>query len=155
MTPELHQRIGKLYSAALELEPSQRAAFLGAACAGDNILREQVESLLALDDDAKDFMEFPALELAAGLIAQEPEHSIRTGTRLGPYEIVSSLGKGGMGEVYRARDTKLRREVAVKILPKEFAQDQERVGRFQRESELLAALNHPNLAAIYGVEETG
>jgi eukaryotic-like serine/threonine-protein kinase len=80
--------------------------------------------------------------------------TLAAGARLGVYEIVAALGAGGMGEVYRARDTKLRREVAIKIMPETFAADPDRVARFQREAELLAALNHPNIAAIYGVEET-
>src|SRR5262245_35197930 len=75
------------------------------------------------------------------------------GTQFGPHEIISLLGKGGMGEVYRARDTKLKREVAIKILPDEFSRDPARVSRFQRESEVLASLNHPNIAAIYDVQE--
>src|SRR5258705_7435753 len=76
------------------------------------------------------------------------------GSRLGVYEIVDALGAGGMGEVYRARDTKLRREVAIKILPEAFAADPDRIARFQREAELLATLNHPNVACVYGVEES-
>ena len=79
---------------------------------------------------------------------------VTTGTRLGPYEIVSSLGSGGMGEVYRARDLKLGREVALKILPETFAADAERLARFQREAQVLASLNHPNIGAIYGLEDT-
>jgi serine/threonine protein kinase len=79
--------------------------------------------------------------------------SVDVGTRLGSLEIIALLGKGGMGEVYRARDTKLKREVAIKILPDEFARDPERVIRFQREAEVLASLNHPNIAGIYDVEE--
>src|SRR5499427_988065 len=76
------------------------------------------------------------------------------GTRLGSYELSALLGVGGMGEVYRARDTKLKREVAVKILPDEFSRDGDRVSRFQREAEVLASLNHPNIAQIYGLEES-
>src|SRR5262252_4931822 len=76
------------------------------------------------------------------------------GTRLGPYEIVALLGAGGMGEVYRARDTKLARDVAIKILPTAFADDPERLARFEREARLLASLNHPHIAQIYGVEES-
>src|SRR5216684_6642122 len=75
------------------------------------------------------------------------------GTLLGPYEILAPLGAGGMGEVYRARDTKLKRDVALKVLPPAFANDPDRMARFQREAEMLAALNHPNIAHIYGVEE--
>src|SRR5262244_1544905 len=79
--------------------------------------------------------------------------SIDVGTRLGSLEITALLGKGGMGEVYRARDTKLKRDVAIKILPNEFSRDAGRVSRFQREAEVLASLNHPNIAAIYDVQE--
>src|SRR5437870_8841715 len=79
--------------------------------------------------------------------------SITPGTRIGSYEITTPLGKGGMGEVYRARDMKLKREVAIKILPDEFSRDKDRLSRFQREAEVLASLNHPNIAAIYDIEE--
>src|SRR5215472_15700748 len=79
--------------------------------------------------------------------------ALSIGTRLGFHEITALLGKGGMGEVYRARDLKLKREVAIKILPEEFSQDSDRVNRFQREAEVLASLNHPNIAGIYDVEE--
>ena len=78
--------------------------------------------------------------------------ALSTGMRLGPYEILSAIGAGGMGEVYRARDTSLKRDVALKILPESFATDAERLARFQREAEVLASLNHPNIAAIYGFE---
>src|SRR6059036_3562908 len=79
--------------------------------------------------------------------------ALSVGTRLGPYEILAPIGAGGMGEVYRALDTKLRREVAVKVLPPAFAQSSERLARFKREAQVLASLNHPNIAAIYGLEE--
>src|SRR5262245_58987805 len=79
--------------------------------------------------------------------------SLAGGTRLGPYEITAAIGAGGMGEVYRARDTRLKRDVALKILPESFATDPERLARFQREAEVLASLNHPNIAAIHGLEE--
>src|SRR5262245_62052473 len=78
---------------------------------------------------------------------------VAIGSRLGPYEILSAIGAGGMGEVYRARDTRLKREVALKILPESFATDPDRLARFQREAEVLASLNHPNIAAIHGLEE--
>src|SRR5713101_3275171 len=75
------------------------------------------------------------------------------GARLGPYEVLAALGAGGMGEVYRARDTRLKRDVAIKVLPEAFAQDPDRLARFKREAELLATLNHPNIAAVYGIEQ--
>src|SRR5512136_1636707 len=78
---------------------------------------------------------------------------IPIGTKLGSHEITALLGKGGMGEVYRARDLKLKREVAIKILPDEFSRDSDRTSRFQREAEVLASLNHPNIAAIYDLQE--
>src|SRR5271156_7239230 len=78
---------------------------------------------------------------------------IPSGTKLGSYEIAGSIGAGGMGEVYRAKDTKLGRDVAIKVLPEAFAHDADRLSRFQREAKMLAALNHPNIAAIYGLEE--
>src|ERR1700726_4931030 len=78
-----------------------------------------------------------------------------SGTKLGPYEILSPLGAGGMGEVYRARDTKLGRDVAIKVLPEAFAQDADRMARFRREARVLASLNHPNIASIYGLEDSG
>src|SRR5213075_3014077 len=81
--------------------------------------------------------------------------SLTPGTSLGPYEIVVAIGAGGMGEVYRARDTKLNRDVALKILPEAFTSDADRLARFRREAQVLASLNHPNIAAIYGFEDSG
>src|SRR5258705_3516265 len=81
--------------------------------------------------------------------------SLAAGTRLGPYEILSALGAGGMGEVYRAHDTKLGRDVALKVIPDTFALDPDRLARFQREAKVLASLNHPHIAAIYGIEDSG
>src|SRR5450432_3744701 len=80
--------------------------------------------------------------------------SLAPGARLGPYQILAPIGAGGMGEVYRAKDTKLRREIALKVLPDSFASDPARMARFQREAQVLASLNHPNIAAIYGLEES-
>ena len=81
--------------------------------------------------------------------------SLTKGSRIGPYEIVGSLGAGGMGEVYRARDSKLNRDVAIKVLPESFAHDPDRLARFEREAQVLAALNHPNIAHIHGLEKSG
>src|SRR6266852_2480097 len=79
---------------------------------------------------------------------------LAAGTRFGPYEILASIGSGGMGEVYRSRDTKLGRDVAIKVLPESFAHDAERMARFQREAQVLASLNHPHIATIHGLEES-
>src|SRR5262245_30941993 len=80
--------------------------------------------------------------------------SVTTGARIGAYELLAPIGRGGMGEVYRARDTRLKRDVALKILPESFANDSDRLARFQREAEVLASLNHPHIAQIYGIEES-
>jgi serine/threonine protein kinase len=144
-------RVEELYHAALERAPSERSAFLRAACAGNDPLRQEVESLLA-EGSSEDFLGTSALEVAGREMAQSREALI--GRRIGPYQIVSLLGSGGMGEVYRARDTKLERDVAIKVLPSAVAHDADRVTRFTREARLLAALNHPHIAAIYGLEES-
>jgi eukaryotic-like serine/threonine-protein kinase len=81
--------------------------------------------------------------------------ALTPGTRLGVYDIIAPLGAGGMGQVFRATDTKLKRQVAIKVLPSSLAADADRLARFQREAEVLASLNHPNIAAIYGLEESG
>src|SRR5579863_1296879 len=81
--------------------------------------------------------------------------ALAPGTRLGSYEVVAQIGAGGMGEVYRAHDTKLGRDVAIKVLPEAFAHDADRLSRFQREAKMLASLNHPNIATIHGLEQSG
>ena len=111
-----------------------------------------MESLLAHQQEAEDFIEAPALEVAAQGLAEDQAQSL-IGGQLGSYKILSLLGEGGMGKVYRAQDTKLEREVAVKALPPEFSREPQRLARFEREAKLLASLNHPNIAAIYGLEE--
>ena len=84
----------------------------------------------------------------------QPRMVLTSGDRVGPYEILSAIGAGGMGEVYRARDSKLARDVALKVLPEAFARDAERMARFQREAKVLASLNHPNIATIHGLEDS-
>jgi eukaryotic-like serine/threonine-protein kinase len=152
MTPERWQQIERLYHSALEREESQRAAYLNAACAGDESLVKEVESLLAQDKGAQGFLEAPAIEVAAKILNDDRERSL-LGRQMGCYQILSLLGAGGMGEVYLAHDSKLRRDVAIKVLPAAFVHDSERLSRFQREARMLAALNHPNIATIYGLEQ--
>jgi len=153
MTPERWQQVERLYNAALEREASQRAAFLTQACRGDDELRHEVESLLAQDGGAS-LLEKPALEVAAKALGGDGGPSL-LGRQIGGYQVISLLGAGGMGEVYEARDSKLGRKVALKILPATFANDAERLARFQREARMLAALNHPNIATIHGLEQSG
>src|SRR3954454_18534077 len=147
MDPERWRRVTELFHAILAREPEERQAFLDAACGEDIDLRCQIESLLAKEEEAENFLETPALGETTGT-------AIPPGRQFGPYRIVSPLGAGSMGEVYRAYDCKLDREVAVKTLPAEFARDPERLARFRREARTLASLNHPNIAAIYGLEES-
>jgi serine/threonine protein kinase/Tol biopolymer transport system component len=146
-----HQ-IEHLYNQALEIEESKRTSFLREACAADDDLRRELEGLLAEERPAAGFLEKPALrEIAHEFEAAEGASWV--GRQIGNYEFVSLAGAGGMGEVYRSRDTRLKREVAIKVLPGEFSRDPDRVSRFQREAQLLASLNHPNIAAIYNLEE--
>jgi eukaryotic-like serine/threonine-protein kinase len=145
------QEISGLYRAALELPADERAAFLK-TCADEDLQRE-VLALLADESRLGDFLENPALEVAGRLRTKGKTSLI--GAQLGFYHIVSELGRGGMGEVFRAKDQKLGRDVAIKVLHEEFAKDADRVSRFRREAKLLASLNHPNIAAIYGLEESG
>ena len=143
-------KVEALFHAALEHEPEARQAFLDVACGGDIDLRRQVELLLAKGEEAGNFLETPAMEDPTITVAAAES---LLGRQFGSYRIVSPLGAGGMGEVYRAHDSKLGRDVAVKTLPAEFARDPERLARFRREARTLASLNHPNIAAIYGLEK--
>ncbi len=154
MTPEHWQRIKELFLAVLEREPGERAAFLDEACAGDAEAREEVASLLAAHEKEGEFIDAPAAVLAARLAA-ETEGGFEVGRRVGSYEIVSTLGEGGMGKVYLARDTRLGRNVALKLLPASFTCDGERVRRFEQEARAASALNHPNILTIHEIGEEG
>src|SRR5262247_3249909 len=148
MKPERWHKIEKLYHSALEREADQRTAFLAEACAGDDSLRREVESLLTHQSKAEYLMETPVMEVAAKAIAEDSTTSI-VGRNLGHYQILSLLGKGGMGEVYRARDTRLSREVAIKILPAAFAANTDRLRRFEQEARAAGILNHPNILTVH------
>ncbi len=157
MKPEQWQQVERLYHAALELAPDERSRFIAAACAGDEALHREVESLLECDDQVGLFLEKPAKEVLAGQIASyyAPASPLLAGQKINDYEIRSLLGAGGMGEVYLARDLKLGRDVAIKLMPDYLARDPERVRRFEREARILAALDHPNIAHIYAREQNG
>ena len=145
------RRVEALYHEMLARPAHERAAAIVAACPGDPSLAAEVQSLLDQPESAVGFLAAPAMEVAAGLVSKID--SPLTGKRVGVFELQELLGVGGMGEVYRAHDTKLGRDVAIKVLPAAVASDPERMARFRREARVLAALNHPNIAAIYGLEE--
>jgi serine/threonine protein kinase len=148
-------RIKEIFHAALAQAPDDRAAFLRDACAGDEALRQEVASLLAAHAEAGSFAERAAID-ALGSGDSSPTArdvpALAAGAELGPYRILGPLDAGGMGEVYRALDTRLHRDVAVKVLPRALSDDPERVARLEREARLLAALNHPHIATIHGLE---
>jgi eukaryotic-like serine/threonine-protein kinase len=151
LPPDDRQRLKEVFADARALPASDRQAYLSAACVGNEALRQEIESLLASDERAKSFLESPAVVWGDG--PPHPASLMLEGRRLGAYQVQALLGAGGMGEVYRARDTKLQRDVALKFLPQAFTSDPARLSRFEGEARMLAALNHPNIGAIYGFEE--
>src|SRR5262245_12020844 len=134
MKPERWQKVDQIFQATLQHRDEQKA-FLDESCRGDEELRREVESLLAQQSDANEFMEEPAMAVVAKDLADQGKTAL-LGRNIGPYKITSLLGSGGMGDVFRAKDTNLRRDVAIKILPSEFRTDPDRVGRFTREARL-------------------
>ncbi|HMF96420.1 MAG TPA: serine/threonine-protein kinase [Vicinamibacterales bacterium] len=162
---ERWERIKQLFQAALDRPPTDRPGFLGDECGGDLGVQAEVESLLEAHASAGSFAARPAVDLlsrsepfesasvADGIVV--PPSAFAPGERLGPYRVLSRLGSGGMGDVYRALDSTLGREVAIKVLPAMFTTDADRLARFDREARVLAALNHPHIGAIYGLENVG
>lgn len=140
MTPERWQKVRDVLEQALELAPEKRGRFLDVACSSDRTLRSEVESLLSADGKAPaGFLDSPLSSAAV----------LSPGTRLGDYEIVSQIGSGGMGMVYQARDLRLSRFVAIKVLREHLSPDENRLRRFEQEAQATAALNHPNILAVY------
>lgn len=150
MTPERFAQISQLYGETAELTPEARAAYLAKACVGDEKLRREVESLLAEEDLVGDFMGAPALKDAAALVTSEAPGTL-IGRQLGHYQLISFIGAGGMGEVYAARDTRIGRKVAVKLLPAAVARYADRLRRFEQETRAVGMLNHPNILTIHDV----
>jgi eukaryotic-like serine/threonine-protein kinase len=150
MTPERWKKLDALFHEALKFQGEARAALLAKACGTDEQLREEAERLIAADERQSSFIDLPIFEQSA-----EPANDDRikspVGRCIGPYQIISQLGRGGMGEVYRAQDTRLGREVAVKLLPAAFSTDQERLRRFEQEARAAGMLNHPNVLTIYDI----
>ncbi len=150
MTPADWQQVKHLFHAALERQPAERESFLDEACSGNAGLRCEVQALIQSHEKEGRFIDEPAYELAADLIVSQPP-GIAAGQSLGAYRIVSILGRGGMGEVYLAEDTRLGRKVALKFLPASYNNDLDRLRRFEREARAASALNHPNILTIYEV----
>ena len=151
MTPERWKQIEALYHDARALPAADRSGYLSSASAGDEQLQREVERLLSQPPSNEGWLAGHARDVAGGL----ETHPALVNKTLGSYEMQALIGVGGMGEVYRARDLKLGREVAIKVLPSAFTSDPGRLARFDREARMLAALNHPNICAIYGFEHAG
>src|SRR5688572_28887274 len=152
-TPEDWQRAKEIFEEALARPGAERDTFLDQACDGDQSLRQEVESLLKSYGEAESFMEAPAVHSAANSLAGD-ENKLSVGQRISHYEILALLGEGGMGEVYLARDSKLDRKVAIKILPRYFAMEAGRLQRFRHEARTASTLNHPHICVIHEISET-
>jgi predicted ATPase len=152
MSSERWERTKEILEQALRLAPEERQAYLDSACGADADLRSEVESLIASHEEAgSQFLDAAAPEV----LQLAPPRALTSGTKLGQYEIVELLGSGGFGEVYRARDTRLDRNVAIKILPAAFSADSERLHRFEQEARSASALNHPNIITIHELGHDG
>jgi serine/threonine-protein kinase len=147
MTPERWQQVKQIFQSAIERQPGERDGFISQACANDPELRSEVESLISSHNQAGDSVEELATQLAAQMVTDDRDASL-IGRTFGPYRIISSIGKGGMGEVYLAQDSRLSRRVALKLLRKEFTKDEDRLRRFKQESRAASSLNHPNIVTV-------
>src|SRR6266545_1114658 len=153
MTPERWQKVEAVLQAALDLSATERGALLAETCSEDPDLQREAMSLLQAYDAAGDFLEQSALEQDA-LVILEHDQITPIAREIGPYKIIERLGRGGMGEVYLAKDQRLDRSVALKVLPSYFVSDEARLRRFQIEARAASALNHSNILTIYEVGES-
>jgi len=142
------QKVREIFDSALLRQPNERRRFVNEVCGDDQTLRAEVESLLSSHDGAESFMERPAVAEVAHMIEIGPT-KLEAGKCFGHYEIIKQIGAGGMGVVYLARDKKLDRNVAIKILSEEVSQDESNLQRFVSEAKAASALNHPNILTIY------
>src|SRR6059036_2173562 len=154
MKAERWKQVNDLFQSAVERAPGEQAAFLDQACHGDEGLRREVESLLTSYERAENFIESPAFEVAPELLANDTAGAL-VGQLIGHYRIESLLGVGGMGEVYLARDERLGREVALKILPERLTADETQLSRFEHEARTASALNHPNILTVHEIGVDG
>jgi eukaryotic-like serine/threonine-protein kinase len=152
MDTERWAKIDRLLDEAMDRDQQSRAAFLDEACLGDEELRREVESLLKAHSRSEPFLSAPAIDVAARHLARE-KHISLVGKQFGSYQVLSTLGAGGMGEVYLARDERLGRKLALKLLPRRFTMEADRVRRFEKEARAASALNHPNIITIYDMGE--
>jgi len=152
MTPERWQRVKTIFQAAIQRPPGERSAFLGTACGGDEGLRIEVEALLASHEKEGSFIDSPAHQAAADWLTDD-EGGLRAGQVISHYEILSTLGEGGMGEVYLAQDKRLGRRLALKLLPALYSDDLARLRRFEQEARATSGLNHPNIITIHEIGE--
>jgi serine/threonine protein kinase len=150
MNTERWKQIDALFEAALERGPGERATFLEHACAGDETLRKQLEALLASEAQTGNLFERPAVEMAAQSLSNQ-QTKLMGGRVVGAYKILRPLGAGGMGQIYLARDTRLGRRVALKLLPVYFTQEEDRLRRFEQEAHAVSVLNHPNILTIFEI----
>ena len=146
------QQVEAIFQAALEREPGDRSSFLDDVCSGDEDLRSQVEAMLSSDEEGWSLLEQNAFEAAADLLADDPAE-LTAGQWVGHYAVQGLLGRGGMGEVYLAEDTRLGRKVALKLLPAGYTKNESRLRRFRQEARAASALNHPNILTIHDVWE--
>src|SRR5207249_6503304 len=154
MKAERWKQVNDLFQSAVERAPAERAAFLDEACRGDESLRREVGSLLTSHERSENFIELPAFEVAPELVTSERANTL-VGKLIGHYRIESLIGIGGMGEVYLARDERLRRKAALKLLPKSLTMDEAQLSRFKNEARTASALNHPNILTVYEIGAEG